>query len=219
MPMLADCVDAVVGVDTHRAEIAHRTGVPLATTAVSNDSAGYAELLAWIVDYAPGSKVVVAVEGSRSYGTALTRALTEAGMTVLECEQPTGSSRRGRPKSDGIDAHLAVLSALQLKADQLPSPRADGDREALRVLLTARAELTTTSTGQTNRHRLNRSGDRDLNRAIHTIAIARMRCCPTTRAYVERRRAEGKNTSEIRRCLIGGVWGPAAPKQRVVASR
>lgn len=57
------------------------------------------------------------------------------------------------------------------------------------------------SSGQTTRHRLNRSGDRALNSAIHTIAATRMRRCPTTRAYIERRTAEGKSTSEIRRCL------------------
>jgi transposase len=39
-----------------------------------------------------------------------------------------------------------VLSALSLDADRLPRPRADGDREALRILLGARRELTTTST-------------------------------------------------------------------------
>ena len=57
------------------------------------------------------------------------------------------------------------------------------------------------STGQTVRHRLNRSGDRQLNRAIHIIVITRMHHDPATRAYVERRRAEGKTNAEIRRCL------------------
>ena len=51
------------------------------------------------------------------------------------------------------------------------------------------------------RHRLNRGGDRALNRALHTIATTRMRSCPTTQAYVARRTAEGKNPKEIRRCL------------------
>ena len=45
------------------------------------------------------------------------------------------------------------------------------------------------------------AGDRALNRAIHTIAVVRMRCCPRTRAYVARRTAEGKTMREIRRCL------------------
>jgi len=250
-------------------------------------------------------------------------------LTVIEREQSTRKARRGKGKSDAIDAHLAVLSALQLDVDRLPTPRADGDREALRMLLNAREELTTTGTGQTNRlkalllggddtdrrlargklsiadlgtlarrrpprdasreqavrhgelrrlavalrdgrrelktnraqlerivddlapgltdrrgigpvcaaqaivsfshpgrcrsdaafaalggispleassgrtvrHRLNRGGDRALNKAIHTIATIRMRDCPDTRAYVARRTAGGKNKPEIRRCL------------------
>jgi hypothetical protein len=51
------------------------------------------------------------------------------------------------------------------------------------------------------RHRLNGGGDRALNRAIHTIAAPRMRCCSSPQAYVARRRAEGKSDKEIRRCL------------------
>ncbi|SFO60340.1 hypothetical protein SAMN05216207_11055 [Pseudonocardia ammonioxydans] len=51
------------------------------------------------------------------------------------------------------------------------------------------------------RHRLNRGGDRALNKAIHVIATTRMRDCPTTRAYVARRTAQGKRPQEIRRCL------------------
>lgn len=57
------------------------------------------------------------------------------------------------------------------------------------------------SSGQTVRHRLNRGGDRQLNRALHTIVLARVACHEETRAYVERRRAEGKTSREIRRCL------------------
>ena len=53
----------------------------------------------------------------------------------------------------------------------------------------------------TVRHRLNRGGDRALNRAHPHHRLARMRCCPRTRAYVARRTAEGKTTREIRRCL------------------
>jgi hypothetical protein len=59
----------------------------------------------------------------------------------------------------------------------------------------------TPSSGRTVRHRLNRGGDRALNRAIHTIAMTRTRCCPTTRTYIARRTAEGKTPKEIRRCL------------------
>jgi hypothetical protein len=57
------------------------------------------------------------------------------------------------------------------------------------------------SSGNTTRHRLNRGGDRRLNRALHMATITRMTHDPDTRAYVERRRAEGRTTKEIRRCL------------------
>jgi transposase len=57
------------------------------------------------------------------------------------------------------------------------------------------------SSGQTRRYRLNRRGDRQLNHALHTIAIVRMRDDPLTRAYVQRRTTQGKNPREIRRCL------------------
>jgi hypothetical protein len=70
---------------------------------------------------------------------------------VIECQQPTRQQRRGKGKSDPIDAHLAVVTALQLDVNRLPTPRADGDREALRILLSARHELTTAITKQINR--------------------------------------------------------------------
>ena len=57
------------------------------------------------------------------------------------------------------------------------------------------------SSGQTTRYRLNRSGDRRLNEAIHTIVVTRMRVDPTTKTYVARRRNEGKTDREIKRCL------------------
>jgi transposase len=57
------------------------------------------------------------------------------------------------------------------------------------------------SSGNTVRHRLNRGGDRRLNRALHIAVLTRMTHDPATRAYVERRRAEGRTTREIRRCL------------------
>jgi transposase len=66
--MLADVVDAVVGVDTHRdshqVEIASRTGTPIATCQIGNDAGGFAELLAWIIDHAPGPRLVVSIEGT-----------------------------------------------------------------------------------------------------------------------------------------------------------
>jgi transposase len=333
MTMLAEVIDAVIGIDTHRdsheVEIADAAGKPITTMQVSNDNGGFGQLLAAIAKVAPGPRVAVCIEGSRSYGIGLARALAAAGLLVIECEQPSRKQRRGKGKSDPIDAHLAVLAALRLDTGRLPVPRADGDREALRILLVARQEITVTrtaqanrlralllagddadrqaargaltqrvltglaqrtvpagarrdhairqgeiarlalalgqarcqlkdnrkqllaivndiaprltsrygvgpvsaaqaivsfshpgrcrneaafaalggtspipaSSGQTIRHRLNRGGDRALNRAIHAIALTRIRSCARTRAYVTRRTAEGKTPREIRRCL------------------
>jgi transposase len=48
------------------------------------------------------------------------------------------------------------------------------------------------SSGNTKRHRLHRGGDRQLNHALHIIALSRARSDPATRAYLDRRHAEGK---------------------------
>jgi transposase len=177
--MLAEHVDAVVGVDTHRdtheVEIALPTGIPIATCQISNTSGGYAALLAFIDEHAPGPRLVVSIEGTRSYGIGVARAVAAAGLPVIECEQPDRKTRRGRGKSDPIDAHLAVLAALRLDASRLPVPRCDGDREALRILLGARHDLTVGGTAQIHRLRALLLGggqdrDRDLARGALTDA-------------------------------------------------
>jgi transposase len=57
------------------------------------------------------------------------------------------------------------------------------------------------SSGQTQRHRLSRGGDRQLNRALHTIVLHRRQHDPTTRDYIARRIAEGKTAREATRLL------------------
>ena len=325
--------DAVVGGDTHRDSHAlallDPQGVVLEQLEVPNTAQGHALALAWIAEHAPGPRVVIGLEGTRSYGIGLARTLTAAGLPVVEVERPSRTDRRGRGKSDPIDAHHAAMAVLRMDPSKLPTPRMDGDREALRILLCARRDLTVTrtrqsnqlhallltgddrdrqlgrgtftvatlttltrrrgragdsreqtvrrteaarlaaallrarselkdnltqladlveqladgltdrvgvgpvsaaqalvsfshpgrlaneacfaalagvsplqaSSGRTQRHRLNRGGDRALNRALHDIAKTRMRCDPRTQQYLTRRRAEGMSDREIRRCL------------------
>ncbi len=57
------------------------------------------------------------------------------------------------------------------------------------------------SSGQAVRHRLHRGGDRQLNHALHIIAITRARRDPATRRYLDRKLAEGKTRREALRCL------------------
>jgi hypothetical protein len=57
------------------------------------------------------------------------------------------------------------------------------------------------SSGQTQRHRLNRGGDRAANSALHMAAICRLRLDPKTKAYAARRKADGLSKRETLRCL------------------
>ena len=57
------------------------------------------------------------------------------------------------------------------------------------------------SSGKTQRHRLNRGGNRQLNSALHMVVVCRMRTDQRTKCYVARRTREGLSTREIMRCL------------------
>jgi transposase len=57
------------------------------------------------------------------------------------------------------------------------------------------------SSGKTNRHRLNRGGNRDANRALYVLALGRLSYDERTREYAARRSAEGKTKREIIRCI------------------
>ena len=150
MPMLAELVDAVVGGDTHKhshtLQMLSPVGAALASVQIDNDAGGFTAAAAWIAQHAPGPRIVVGLEGTRSYGIGLARALQAAGLPVVEVERPKRQQRRGRGKSDPIDAHLAAVQVLGMDPDRLPTPRADGDREALRILLVGRRELSDTQT-------------------------------------------------------------------------
>ena len=90
-----------------------------------------------------------------------------------------------------------------LTAAKLVGEIAGADRFATDAKLARAAGLAPipVSSGKTNRHRLDRGGNRQINAAIHRIAITRARCHPETRDYIDRKRAEGKTTREAIRCL------------------
>ena len=73
--------------------------------------------------------------------------------------------------------------------------------EAAFAMLAGVAPIPANSGQVTTRYRLNRYGDRQLNRALHTIVLSRIRYDRATRDYVARRTTEGKTTREIKRCL------------------
>ncbi|KAA0973074.1 IS110 family transposase [Paeniglutamicibacter gangotriensis] len=332
MTIVANQYTHVVGVDTHAkthtyAILASATGQVVDTATFPTSPPGIARATDWMNRRSGDGQVLVSVEGASSYGAGLTRTLRGAGISVCDVRPPRRTSRRAHGKSDAIDAVAAAQSVLGIEVASLLEPRADGDRNALRILLDARrmmdrqrsadrlaltAIVRTTelgvdarealtdaqirviaawrarprdsradrvardearrlaraviafntemeanrthlsdivqdmapglmdlqglgpvtsavvlvayshhgrirseaafaaiagvnpipaSSGNTVRHRLNRNGDRQLNKALHTIARTRMQFDAETKQYVERRTAEGKTRKKIRRCL------------------
>ena len=153
--MLADELDFVVGVDTHRDEhalavVACPSGARVAEGRVAAGERGYAAALALARERAPGRRAW-AIEGTGSYGKGLLRFLAAKGERVLEVERPKRQGRQALQKSDGLDALRAGRSLL---ADEKPPlPRATGAREALRVLLTVRSSAVAARTSALNQLR------------------------------------------------------------------
>ena len=81
-----------------------------------------------------------------------------------------------------------------------PTTHTSSDRPACFARATGTAPIPVQS-GRTDRHRLDRGGNRQLNLAIHTIALTQARKSPEARAYIARLRASGKTWREAVRCL------------------
>lgn len=91
-----------------------------------------------------------------------------------------------------------VLTAAKLIAETGGIERFESDAQ---LALHAGTAPLDASSGQQQRHRLNRTGNRQLNCALHRVAITQARCHPPARAYLARKQAEGKTRREALRCL------------------
>jgi transposase len=324
--------EVILGVDTHLdchvGVVIDALGRVQGTLSIATNAEGYQKLLDWALSF--GCLHRAGVEGTGTYGAALTRVLEGRGVRVIEVNRPDRSRRRLRGKSDPTDAESAARSVLAGQAQALPKSQS-GLAEALRTLSVARrsavkaktqamnqlrsllvsappwlrervlpakpaqcaaacqalpecdlktdpalaslqltlrllakrwvaleqelqlfdreigrltklaaprllsrfgvgpqtaATLLVTagdnptrlrneaalaalcgvspleaSSGKTQRHRLNRGGQRQANNALWTIAMVRMRSEPRTQVYVDRRTREGLSKKEIHRCL------------------
>lgn len=145
--MLADAVDHLVGVDTHRdhhaAAVTDTAGAARAQTRVATDAFGYRRLLAFAAEHAPGRRAW-AIEGTGSFGAGLTAFLLEHGEWVIEIDRPKRPARRNGAKSDELDAVRAAREALS--REHHAQPRRRGWREALRVLIATREGAMTSRT-------------------------------------------------------------------------
>jgi transposase len=139
MTMLADHVDVVIGVDTHKhthtaAVVGATTGAVVETITVPADPDGYAELIEMAERHA-GLRAW-AIEGTGTYGAGLTRELQVGGETVLELDRPKRPPRRMGAKNDELDAVRTARDALSREHNA--TPRQGPERAALSVLLAAR---------------------------------------------------------------------------------
>jgi len=137
--MLADQLDYVVGVDTHRdvhalAVVEVRSGGVVLEATVEASQEGYAEAVALAERHAPGRRVF-AVEGTGSFGAGLARSLAACDERVLEVGR-LPRQRRSGGKTDALDAIRAARAVLA--QTQSTQPRTGGHREALRALMAAR---------------------------------------------------------------------------------
>ena len=138
--MLADELDYVVGVDTHRDEhviavVTAPAGAVIAGAAAAACRRGYRELVAVVEQHTAG-RWVWAIKGTGSYGAGLARFLIKRGEVVLEVSRTPRAQRRLQGKDDALDAVRIARAALAAETAALP--RAGDRREALRLLLIAR---------------------------------------------------------------------------------
>jgi transposase len=138
--MLADELDYVIGVDTHRdqhtlAAVHAPAGAVVAETVVEASARGYAEALRFADRHAHGVRAW-AVEGAGHYGAGLARYLGERSETVIEVGRHARGERRLHGKNDPLDAIRAARTGLA--AEKLTLPRSGERQESLRVLLLAR---------------------------------------------------------------------------------
>ena len=157
MTIVAHAHPFVVGVDTHArshtlAVLVAATGAPVATEQFPATAAGMSRAAAWAARCTGGDLATLwVVEGVGTYGACLARVVAREGYEVVEAPRMDARAHRGVGKSDPLDAHRIAAAVLALESNQLRHPRADaGVRAALRVLITARQQMTDERTAYIN---------------------------------------------------------------------
>lgn len=142
------------GVDTHLdvhvAAALDSIGGVLGTAPFPTTTAGYRQLLAWLRTF--GELGRVGVEGTGSYGVALSRHLTAKGVEVIEVSRPNRQVRRRYGKTDVVDAIAAARAVLSGEANATPKTH-DGSVEALRALKVLQRSATKARTQALNQLR------------------------------------------------------------------
>src|SRR5438132_575289 len=221
----------ILGIDahkrTHTVVAIDEAGRELGTkTTLATTTEAHLDLVRWADRFGPERRF--AVEDCRHLSRRLEADLLAAGEVIVRVPPKlmahARDSARTYGKSDPIDA-LAVARAA-LREPNLPVARLDGPSRELRLLVDHREDLVRDRTAHINpfrskaafarhngtaplpvwssnrvRHRLSRTGNRQLNCSIHRIAVTQKRCHEGARTYLERRMANGDTKPEALRAL------------------
>lgn len=155
MPIVAEEYQFVIGVDTHAGS--HTFSVIDTITAAELDqaqfpasAAGLARASGWAARRTRDRPTLIAVEGVGSFGAGVARAFAAGGYRVVEAHPQSAGQRRGNGKSDALDAARIARSVLGVAVNEWRTPRADGIRNALRILVVARESMTRERTATIN---------------------------------------------------------------------
>lgn len=115
----------VIGIDTHKhihvAAVMDSVGGILATLTIATDTAGFKQLLEWAAGF--GKIIAFGIEGTGSYGAALTSFVRRHGHKVIEVSRPDRRLRRLNGKSDTLDAENAARGSARRVRDRDPQNR------------------------------------------------------------------------------------------------
>lgn len=147
MTSVSEKYTRVVGVDTHSKThtftiVEAVTGRPVLTQTFDTTPAGLGRALRWVERHNKGETVLLVIEGIGSYGAVLAGRCHKQGWDVVEPDpMPASTHRRG--KTDEMDSIKIARSVLGTRIDRLRRPRSDqGVRDALRIVVVAREEMT-----------------------------------------------------------------------------
>ncbi|WP_240615236.1 IS110 family transposase [Arthrobacter ruber] len=121
--------------DTHHVAVVTEYGKPLADQGFPTTAAGHREAFTFITGF--GLVLQVGMEGTGTYGAALTKILQGKGMQVIEVNRPNRQQRRLKGKTDSLDAYRAAHSVIAGMSTAVPKAK-DGPVECLRVLRASR---------------------------------------------------------------------------------
>ena len=132
--------EVILGVDTHKelhvAAVVSLHGALLGSQSFPTTAEGYQAMLQWATTL--GRVARAGVEGTHSYGSALSRHLLAAGVAVIEVNQPDKAHRRRRGKTDTIDAEAAARAVISGQANAI-AKTSDGHVERIRLFKMAKA--------------------------------------------------------------------------------